>query len=305
MVGDKQPAITKARPPFIASMTLKGDGAPFSPLDVATAHGSPQEYAELAQSMGIDAPVALMLEKDKYPLPMTKDREFYHGDRHAAYWMSGLGDYLKIKKAAADLGIELDGGRYFEMGCASGRVVRHVACQTTADVWCCDLNLRHTEWIRAFLPESIKAFHNHALPHLPLSGDYFDVVSAFSVFTHIDDFEFAWLMELRRILKKGGMAYLTIQSEHTWESYKQTWIKDQFSVLKDQITELEVNDELFAGPLPREKTVMWWPAQDVYNSTVFHTTDYIRREWSRFFEVVDIRKNGHAYQDVVILRRPG
>jgi SAM-dependent methyltransferase len=208
-----------------------------------------------------------------------------------------------MRAVASKYGIDFNKASYFELGCASGRVIRHFASQTSADVWCCDLNLRHTEWIRVYLPRSIKAFNNHALPHLPLPDGVFDFISAFSVFTHIDDFEFAWLNELRRILKVGGIAYITIQTENTWEKYKQGWIKDQLLPLSDQITEFEVSDQLFEGPLPKEKTCFWWPSQDVYNSTVFHSMEYVSREWGRFFDVLEYRSNDHVYQDVVILRR--
>ncbi len=246
------------------------------------------------------------MQVDAAPLPATRDREFYYGDEHAAYWASGLRDFQSIRCQAKALGIDLGtGARYFELGCASGRVVRHAAACEGLDVWCADINHRHTEWIRTFLPPSIRIFTNTILPGLPLEDRVFDVVAAFSVFTHIDDFEFAWLSELRRILRPGGLAYLTVQTEHTWERYKQGWIRDQLMPLRDRIADHPVSDMLLAGGLPRPKTVFWWDAgRDNYNATVFVATDYIRREWGRFFEVVDVVLDGHAYQDVVVLRRP-
>jgi len=36
---------------------------------------------------------------------------------------------------------------------------------------------------------------------------------------------------------------------------------------------------------------------------VFHSLDYIRNAWGRFFDVVDIIPKGHDYQDVVVLRK--
>ena len=297
------PAITKARPPFIKSLTLKGDDKPFAPLTDPANHGSLEKFNRIANEQGLQFSVEDYLSRDKYPLPETVDREYYYGEDHASYWVSGLVDFLKIQSTCSKYGVSLNGASYFELGCASGRVIRHLASQTTADIWCCDLNLRHTEWIRLYLPASIKAFNNHALPHLPLPDGSFDFVSAFSVFTHIDDFEFAWLSELRRILRPGGIAYISIQTENTWEKYKHGWIKEQLLPLSEQISEFKINAELFDGPLQKEKTVFWWPAQDVYNSTVFHTIEYIYREWGRYFEVLEIRENGHVYQDVVILRR--
>lgn len=246
------------------------------------------------------------MQGDTAPLPVTRDREFYFGNEHAAYWLSGLRDFNGIKREAERLGIGLThGARYFELGCASGRVVRHATIADGLEVWCSDINLRHVEWIRAFLPPSIRVFSNTVLPTLPLEDKSVDVIAAFSVFTHIDDFEFAWLAELRRVLRPGGLAYLTVQTEHTWERYKSSWIRDQLMPLRDKIADWPISEEFFAGKLPRSKTVFWWNAgRDNYNSTVFVTASYIRREWGRFFEIINVVLDGHAYQDVVVLRRP-
>ena len=36
--------------------------------------------------------------EDPYPIPATADREGYHGERHYDYWLSGLKDYLLLKR---------------------------------------------------------------------------------------------------------------------------------------------------------------------------------------------------------------
>ena len=187
---------------------------------------------------------------------------------------------------AARLGLGA-GARYFELGCASGRVVRHLAYHTAAQVWCCDINKRHTEWIRLFLPERINVFHSSAIPNLPLEDNSIDVATAFSVFTHIDDFETAWLLELRRILRPGGLAYLTVSTDHTWEQYKHGWIKDQLIPLADKITEHK-NERYFNGP---HGSVIWWPAdQDLYNATMFPVwRSPIRRGLVPVFKILNWR----------------
>ena len=242
--------------------------------------------------------------RDAAPLPQTKDREFYHGDAHAAWWLSGFQDMRSIEAAAVKHGtFAFEDCRYFELGCASGRVVRHMAHQTNAEVWCSDINLRHTEWVRKYLPSNIRTFNNAAFPYLPLESNYFDIVSAFSVFTHIDDLELMWMAELARVLAPGGIAYLTVQTENTWEQYRNQWIRDNLEPMAGAIPDFAINAELFEGPLPQEKTVFWWQTREIYNSTVFHTIKYIEREWGRFLKVKEIIPNGSTYQDVVILRK--
>ena len=298
-----KPLISGYTPEWMSGIALKGDAEPFENLGTVSELGLEAEIR--AQSIGYDLDEDHLSRalKDSAPIPALKDREYYHDDFHADYWLSGLSDALKILRTADCLGIDGENGRYFELGCASARVLRHMHTMSDMECFGCDLNLRHVEWMRMFLDPSITCFQNTALPSLPIQDCYFDVVSAFSVFTHIDDLETAWLMELKRILKPGGLAYLTVATDHTWDGFKQDWIKTTFMPMRDQITEFEIGDELFSGDLPRERTVFWWTAQKVYSCLVFHSEAYLRREWSRHFELVDIVREGHTFQDVVVLRK--
>lgn len=298
------PLTTTFGSPFLRGMTIKGGTEPFANLPPIAELTSAAALQETAQSrFGIGEPVAGYRLRDTAPIPATADREGYHGSDHAGFWLSGLSDVLAVTKQAVKLGLS-EKSRYFELGCASGRVVRHLAFHTDVAIWCCDINKRHTEWVRLFLPERINVFHSSMLPYLPIEDNSIDIATAFSVFTHIDDFEAAWLLELRRILRPGGLAYLTVHTDHTWERYKHEWISDHLIPLADKITEYPINDQFFDGPLPRDKTVIWWSAdRDVYNATVFHRAEYLQREWGRIFTVLGIIPNGHFYQDVVLLTK--
>ena len=54
----------------------------------------------------------------------------------------------------------------------------------------------------------------------------------------------------------------------------------------------------------RPRTVFWWQTEDGRGDLdVFHSLDYLRGAWGRFFEVVEIVPEGHSYQDLVVLRR--
>ena len=289
-----KPLLSTMSNPILNSLIIKEDLSPFENLGL---------IANFAANLPADVDRAAVAA-DRFPIPATKDREHYHGDMHAAWWLSGRTDMLAMRAAAERVGVDFDHMCYYEMGCASGRVVRHLLNETQAEVWCSDLNARHVEWVRRYLGVRVKAFNNTALPILPLESGTVDMVAAFSVFTHIDDLEAQWLLELRRILRPGGLAYITVCTEDTWEQYKSGWIKNTFMPLADQITDYRIDDSLFSGPLPNEKTVFWWPLRGgVYNSSVFHSKDYIQNLYGRFFDIVDIIRNGHAYQDVLLLRK--
>lgn len=299
-----RPLTTNFTSVWLSGTAIKGGTEPFANLPPIAELASEAALQEQARSrFGLSDPVAGYRAGDTAPIPATSDRENYSGSDHAAYWLSGLSDALSVARQSARLGLGA-GSRYFELGCASGRVVRHVAFHTAVPISCCDINKRHTEWIRLFLPERINVFHSSAIPNLPLEDNSIDIATAFSVFTHIDDFETAWLLELRRILRPGGLAYVTVSTDQTWEKYKHDWITDHIAPLAHKITEYKIDEAFFNGALPREKTVIWWQSErELYNSMVFHHENYIRREWGRIFKVLEVIPNGHFYQDVVLLTK--
>jgi SAM-dependent methyltransferase len=245
------------------------------------------------------------LEKDTYPLPITADRQGYEGDRHYDYWLSGLRDYRQMLLCLKQHGTELaPESHVFELGCSTGRVLRHFACQEPGlSLWGADINAREIEWIRRFLAKSLRVFQCTTLPHLPLPDNSLSLVYAFSVFTHIDEFEMAWLAELRRITKPGGFAYVTIHSDHTWKSMPESLLKEL--VITSAHTErYKVTPELFLAPMPQPKTTFRHTLSRLYNVNVFHDTSYIYDTWGRFFDVLEIVTEGHGYQDCVVLRKP-
>ena len=58
---------------------------------------------------------------------------------------------------------------------------------------------------------------NTTEPHLPFEDKHFDLVYCGSVFTHIMDLPDAWFLELRRVVKRGGLLYITVNDKHSAE----------------------------------------------------------------------------------------
>lgn len=242
-------------------------------------------------------------QADPYPIPQTADREGYHGDRHYDYWLSGLKDYLQIQATLARHHILLRAhDRVVDFGCASGRVLRHfLTHQSELDLYGTDINIRHIAWILQFLGPRPKVIQNTILPQLPLEDNSVSLLYAFSVFTHIDHYELGWLAEIRRVLKPGGMAYLTVHTDHTWQVLRSG--RQMLYKVLVETPQFNLTPAAFQQPLPAERLVFEWPGAHINNVCVFQSVTYLQRVWGRFLKILEIIPEGSDYQDVIVLQK--
>jgi len=132
------------------------------------------------------------------------------------YWESGLRHartFARIILQHTDA-MSLD---VLEWGCGPGRLLRHMAGLLAArDVRLTgsDYNPETIAWCRQNLA-GIDFVQNDLMPPLPLSDKRFDVVFNFSVLTHLSEAaQVAWIAELRRVLKPGGLLICTTHGDH-------------------------------------------------------------------------------------------
>lgn len=273
-----------------------------SPADLDESEFTNPKRLEIINPLLQDQTLASLIEKDRFPIPCPEDREGYAPGFDGQYWLSGLEDYLKVMDVARNLGIAPKA--VFDFGCASGRLVRHYAAQSDIkEIWGSDINRRHIRWLYEHLPETVKPIFNHSIPSLPLPDGSVDIVTAFSVFTHIDTFETSWLAEIRRILSPNGMAYLTVHNEATWEALRDHVDNPQNRLIQSILKIDPSVREQIHGPLPSNRLVYRFSQVGPYRAQVFHSNAFLRNVWGRFFEVVDILDLHHVRQSVVVLRR--
>jgi SAM-dependent methyltransferase len=180
-------------------------------LGFAAALWSEAEYLRArARARGVAAPQA----DDGLPLPPrrliylvshTADPAWYlDGGRAAAESLQALlarrGTSLETRRAILDF------------GCGCGRVIRRLR-PLEASLAGSDLNADAVAWCSASLPFARFAANGLA-PPLPFDDDEFDLVYALSVFTHLpEELGHAWIEELARVLRPGGLLALSTHGD--------------------------------------------------------------------------------------------
>jgi ubiquinone/menaquinone biosynthesis C-methylase UbiE len=243
-----------------------------------------------------------LAKRDTLPIPSGQDREGYYRDYDEQFWLTGLRDFQSVLTQLNTHKISVD--RMLEMGCATGRVLRHFAVQSSIpEIWGTDINHRHVRWLTDHMPAHVRPMAVPTLPSLPVEDNYFDLITAFSVFTHIDTFETSHIAEIRRALKPGGMAYLTITNENTWDAMRgpsDNPAKNLAKRLSDSVPDFAT---ALKHPLPSGRSDFRHSQVGPYRGTCFHSTDHIEKLWGRFMTIEDIIPNGHGFQTVVVLRK--
>lgn len=239
-------------------------------------------------------------DADAHPMPSTEDREGYNRGADRDYFINGLSDYLMLQQASDQYALKAQS--YLDFGCASGRVLRHFAAHSDIEeLWGADINGRHIKFIQQYLPAHIKAMHTSAIPYLPIADGSIDLLSAFSVFTHIDTFESAWLAEIYRVMSDDALCYLTIHNDDTWQNM---WQEGERKFLYAHLERATQNiDELAGKSIPAGRTSFRHTEIGPYRALTFHSNDYIEQNWGRFFEILEIRPFAHGRNQAVVIAK--
>jgi SAM-dependent methyltransferase len=103
-----------------------------------------------------------------------------------------------------------------DWGCGPGRVIRHLPYffEAGATFFGTDYNADSIKWCSHNLP-GISFNHNGLEAKLPYEDDTFDFIYGISIFTHLSEPKHReWFLELKRVLKSGGVMLLTTQGDN-------------------------------------------------------------------------------------------
>lgn len=129
---------------------------------------------------------------------------------------SGRDDIETMRRLLKESGFQIEqSNRILELGVAGGRLIRHLYDLTpTTEIWGVDLWASAIRWCQEHMSPPFHFATTTVVPHLPFGDQFFDLVLAGSVFTHLDDLTEAWFLELHRIVRSGGRLYFTVNDRH-------------------------------------------------------------------------------------------
>ncbi len=176
--------------------------------------------------------------------------------------------------------------RWLDFGAGCGRVARHLIGQPPiGDYTGADVDRAQIAWARRHLKGRFAVLA--PAPPAPFADAAFDVVFTISVFTHLDaPAERAWLEELRRVLRPGG---LLLATTHSPEIARATP-----GPTRDELERLAATGFLFrASPGPFNE------------QAAFHAESYLARVWGeRFVPRGWLPRALGNFQDISLWERP-
>lgn len=167
-----------------------------------------------------------------------------------------------------------------------------------------DIDEGNIAWISRNLPW-VRAVKTRPNKPLPFANGSFDAVVGISVFTHMDErHQLLYLNELRHVTRPGAALFLTVSGARVLERAENE--PDITAMLAMPAEHVAVARKAFdAGPgfcfLPQRGHLS--SRRYPYGNT-FISEAYIGRNWSRYFEIVEIVRGAiHDFQDLVVLQR--
>lgn len=178
-----------------------------------------------------------------------------------------------------------------DFGCGCGRVTRALSYRRKSrqGLYASDLDPEAIAWCQENYSTLAEFSVNNAEPPLAYADSTFDLVLGVSIFTHLpEDMQFRWLAELSRVTKPDGCLILSVHGGHH--------IRNLSAEIQEEIRQRG----FFYQQIGKVEGL-----PEFYQST-FHSLDYIRTQWVRYFDVLHIVESlvgGH--QDAVLCRKRG
>ena len=209
------------------------------------------------------------------------------------YQLKGIQNFLEIRRLIEQHVGDVEIEKMLDWGCGSGRITGFFYFFSNIPlIYGCDIDKEAIDWAQKNFPKA-QFTANSPYPPTGYENDMFEMIVSFSVFTHLDrENQIAWLKEMYRIMKPGGLFISTIHGMTAARtimnlSQIESFVKEGFLDYGE--------DQRLAGIAPEN-----------YYRAVFMTMDYIKKEWSPYFEILEHKEHGASnYHDIIVLRKKG
>jgi SAM-dependent methyltransferase len=225
---------------------------------------------------------------------VVRDKHLMHRVAHTEsvsyFRASGFKSFSDFWEPACKLADPAGLKMVLDWGCGCGRLIEMFKyLSKNKELYGCDIDSEAIDWCKDNL-ENIEFTTIHPLPPTEYPDNFFDLVIGNSVFTHLTrDVQFLWLEELNRIIKNDGLLLATVHGGCATFFQFQNKAKE---ILKDGIHDGSIVDTL--GDIA---------PKDYYRAT-YQSQEYTKREFGKYFEVLDyIEKGSSNFQDMVVMRK--
>jgi hypothetical protein len=241
---------------------------------------------------------ALVSELNKFPPPALTSRvggADGEGRTYPDFLISGHKIICDLKYLLRGIGVdEMQLTHTLDFGSGCARAVRYLNYERFGgEKSGCDIDVEAIAWSKENVP-GVSFFVSPYDPPLPQPDATFDFIYAISIFTHLSEqSQDLWLEELARVSKPNAVLILTKQGKNS--SYERLPVDVKAKLDEEGIFYDETNI-YYTG-----KTVGFEYPESF--KLTFHSDKYVRKNWTRHFDIVDIAHRAIGFdQDAVILR---
>lgn len=221
--------------------------------------------------------------------------------------------YSEIKRYAAKLGRKLGrDSRILDFGCGWGRIIRFFLKEVTAD------NLYGIDVDSEMTDLCIKTVgHGHycaikPLPPLEFSENSFDIVYAYSVFSHLaEPVHIQWIEEFSRILKPGGILVATTQARsfielcRTLRNQSNSSNKWHHALAHSFVDTDAAFADYDSGKFLYSPTGGGGPRDASFYGEAVIPQRYVEREWTKYLDFCDFTYDPAIIpQSLIVMQKP-
>jgi SAM-dependent methyltransferase len=233
-----------------------------------------------------------------YRLPDPGNMMERHENREAVFINQGTSITDAIlncfKKYSA--GKSIKDVHVLDFGCGVGRVVLPMYHNFRKPDRCVDVDPAVIEYLKEVAPGASPEVTGFEPPLQYTSGE-FDLIYSVSVWTHLTAVSaHKWLMEIRRILKPGGLALLTTSNYEVLKMRRVHPVLGPMGWADVSDDDLRTQGFIF-------KMTPSTPGTGTYGMAS-HDPDWLKQEWSKYMPVIGIESGAIlGVQDINVLRK--